>query len=233
MTPERAATVGVILAGGLARRMGGGHKMLRSVGGESVLARLIARLKPQVGALALNLNTDPALFAEFALPVVPDDLPGNPGPLAGILAGLDWAAREMPSASWLVSVPGDAPFIPADLAVRLQSERRLRGAELACAASAGRTHPVIGLWPLMLRTALRRALVEDIRKIDRFTARYATISVEWPAEPLDPFFNVNRPEDLAEADRLAACKPLLSRSEREGRAEGNPDPAEPRSEDIR
>lgn len=205
MTTEQKNVAGLILAGGLARRMGGGHKMLKSVGGKSVLTRLIARLRPQVRALVLNVNADPALFAEFGLPVVPDDVPGHPGPLAGVLAGLEWAARERPAIGWIVSVPGDAPFIPRDLVARLENERTAAGAELACAASGARTHPVIGLWPVSLRAALRRALVEeDVHKIDRFTARYPTIAVTWPDKPLDPFFNVNTPEDLAEADRLAA-----------------------------
>ena len=204
MTDARA-TVGLILAGGLARRMGGGHKMLRSIGGETVLARLIDRLRPQVDPLLLNVNAEPALFAEFGLAVVPDDVPGNPGPLAGVLAGLEWVGREMPAARWLVSVPGDAPFIPVDLAVRMHDERLRQGAELACAASGGRTHPVVGLWPVAIAGALRSALVDrGIRKIDRFTARYACATVEWPVAPLDPFFNVNTPEDLAEATRLAS-----------------------------
>ncbi len=208
MTTDEAATVGLILAGGLARRMGGGHKMLRNVGGESVLSRLIDRLRPQVKALVLNVNADPELFATFDLPLAPDDLPANPGPLAGVLAGLDWTARERPSARWLVTVPGDAPFIPADLVSRLHEERLKQRAELACAASAGRTHPVVALWPVALAAALRRALVDDdIRKIDRFTADYDCAVVEWPAAPLDPFFNVNTPEDLAEAERLVAANP--------------------------
>lgn len=204
MTPDEASTAGAILAGGLARRMGGGHKPLQSVGGETVLQRLIDRLRPQAAFLVLNLNADPAPFAGFGLPIVADDLPGHPGPLAGILAALDWTARQAPAVQWLVSVPGDAPFIPTDLVARLHQERRRQQADLACAASAGRTHPVIGLWPVALRDALRRAIVEeDIRKIDRFTGDYRIAAVEWPAEPLDPFFNVNTPEDLAEADRLA------------------------------
>lgn len=204
MTDDKTATLGAILAGGLARRMGGGHKALQSVGGTTVLSRLIARLRPQVAGLVLNLNADPARFAAFGLPIVTDDLPGHPGPLAGVLAALDWAAREAGEARWVVTVPGDAPFIPPDLVARLHEAARSQGAELACAASAGRTHPVIGLWPVALRAELRHALVDqDIRRIDRFTGRYPIVAVEWSAEPLDPFFNVNTPDDLAQADRLA------------------------------
>jgi len=205
VTTDRAATVGLILAGGLARRMGGGHKVLREVGGESVLSRLISCLRPQVSALVLNVNDDADLFAAFALPLAADEVPGRPGPLAGVLAGLEWAARERPSARWLVTVPGDAPFIPADLVSRLHDERCKQRAELAVAASAGRIHPVVALWPVAIAHALRRALVdEEIRKIDRFTADYRSAIVEWPAAPLDPFFNVNTLDDLAEAEHLLA-----------------------------
>ena len=204
MTSDAAATAGVVLAGGLARRMGGGHKALQLVGGRTVLARLVGRLRPQVGALALNVNADPARFAAFGLPVLPDDLPGNPGPLAGVLAGLDWAAAQTEGPAWVLTAPGDTPFLPADLVARLHDERRRAGAALAVAASAGRTHPVVGVWPVSLRADLRRAVAEEgIRKIDRFTARYAVAVAEWAAEPLDPFFNVNTPEDLAEAERYS------------------------------
>jgi len=201
---DQTMIVGAILAGGQARRMGGVHKALQNVGGEIVLSRLIARLRPQVGALVLNVNADPALFAGFGLPIVADDLPGHPGPLAGILAALDWAARAVPSARWVVSIPGDAPFIPVDLVSRLYDGMRRQDTNLACAESAGRTHPVIGLWPVALRFDLRHALVEEsIRRIDRFTRRYAVATISWLAEPVDPFFNVNTPDDLARANVLA------------------------------
>lgn len=188
--------------------MGGGHKMLRRVRGETVLDRLIRGFRPQVKALLLNVNADAELFAGFALPLVPDDLPGHPGPLAGVLAGLDWTARAAPLARWLVTVPGDAPFIPADLVTRLHEERQKQHADLAAAASGGRIHPVIGLWPVAIAAALRSSLVDqDIRKIDRFTAGYRCAIVEWPTTPRDPFFNVNTPEDLAEAEHIAGAAP--------------------------
>lgn len=197
-------TIGAILAGGLARRLGGGDKALQLVGGRTVLARLIERLSPQVARLILNANQDPARFAPFGLPVVPDGLPGHPGPLAGVLAALDWAAAHGAGAEWVVTVPGDCPFIPLDLAARLHAARAREGAQLAAAASGGRTHPVIGLWPVALQAELRHALVaEDTRKIDAFTGRYRHATVSWPAAPVDPFFNVNTPGDLAEADRIA------------------------------
>ena len=209
-TTETPATLGVLLAGGLARRMGGGDKPLRSVGGRPILSRVVERLAPQCAALILNANGDPARFAPFGLAVVADDVPGFAGPLAGILAGLDWAAAHRPDLVWVVSVAADTPFLPRDLLARLHSEREAAGATLVCAASGGRSHPVIGLWPVALRGALRHALVdEDIRKIDRWTARYPSSVAEWSTAPVDPFFNANTPEDVAEAERLAARRPDL------------------------
>ena len=200
-------TMGGILAGGLARRMGGGDKGLRLVGGLSVLQRVVQRVGPQVALLALNANDDPERFASFALPVVADDLHGRLGPLAGILALLDWAAAQSPAAEWLLTVPADAPFLPRDLAARLHDAVRRQPASLACAASGGRSHPVVGLWPVRLRDDLRRAVtLEGVRKIDAFTDRHKAAAVAWPAAPVDPFFNVNTPEDLAEADRLSAAE---------------------------
>ena len=193
-------TAGVILAGGLARRMGGGDKALRCVGGQSVLDRLIARLAPQVAFLAINANGDPTRFAATGLPVIADGVPGHPGPLAGVLAGLDWAAGL--GFAEVVTVPGDAPFLPHDLVVRLQQARRATA--IACAASGGRVHPVVALWPITLRVALRAALESGLRKVESFAAAQGLVTCEWPADPIDPFFNVNTPEDLAEADRLVA-----------------------------
>ena len=194
---------GLILAGGLSRRMGGGDKPLLEIGGKAILARVIARALPQCAGLALNANGDPARFAAYRLPVVPDSVVGFAGPLAGILAGLDWLAAQG-GAEMLLSLPADTPFIPVDLAARLESARQEAGAMLACAASGGHTHPVIGLWPVVLRAELRRALVdEDIRKIDRFTARYSTAVAQWPVTPYDPFFNANAPDDLEAARSIA------------------------------
>jgi len=195
---------GVLLAGGLARRMGGGDKPMRTIRGRTILERVIARLEPQCDGLILNANGDPARFAAFGLPVVADGVADFPGPLAGILAGLDWAAANRPEVSHIVSAAADCPFLPRDLVARLSSARAAQGAELAVAASDGQTHPVIGLWSVALREELRHALVkEDIRKIDRWTARYALATVTWPTTPLDPFFNANTVEDIAEAERLA------------------------------
>lgn len=198
-------TLGLLLAGGLARRMGGGDKPLRTIAGRSILAHVIERLGPQCDGLLLNANGDPARFTDYGLPVVADSVPDFAGPLAGVLAGLDWLAANRPGADWLVSVAADTPFIPRDLVARLHAARMMAGLPLACAASGGWTHPVIGLWPVSLREDLRHALtVEDERKIDRWTARHGVVSVEWSAEAVDPFFNANRPDDLAEAERLHA-----------------------------
>lgn len=194
---------GLLLAGGRARRMGGGDKCLRELGGKTLLARAIARLAPQVGPLLLNANGDPARFAEYGLPVVADVIEGFAGPLAGILTGLEWARENAPHCPWLVSAPTDAPFLPLDLVKSMKQAVDEIGADLACAMSHGRSHPVVGLWPVRLAGELREALFgEDIRKIDLWTARYRLATVEFPTDPVDPFFNANRPEDIEEAERL-------------------------------
>src|SRR5262245_32929553 len=196
---------GVLLAGGLARRMGGGDKPMRLIGGRTILDRVIARLAPQCDGLILNANGDPARFAAFGLPVVPDSVADFPGPLAGILAALDWAAANRPDVTWMLSAAADCPFLPRDLVAKLHRRLAEENAQLAVAASGGQSHPVVGLWSVALREELRHALtVEDIRKIDRWTARYPLATVTWPSEPLDPFFNANTVEDIAEAERLAA-----------------------------
>jgi molybdopterin-guanine dinucleotide biosynthesis protein A len=198
-------TLGVLLAGGLARRMGGGDKPLKTIGGRTILERAIERLRPQCAALILNANGDPGRFAFTGLPVVPDDVPGFAGPLAGILAALDWAARERPEIAWVVSAAADSPFLPHDYVSRLHAARAAAGVPLACAESGGQAHPVNGLWATALREDLRHALVaEDMRKIDRWTARHGVARASWPVEPIDPFFNANAPADLAEAERLIA-----------------------------
>jgi molybdopterin-guanine dinucleotide biosynthesis protein A len=201
---DAPATPGVLLAGGLARRMGGGDKPMRSIAGRTILARVIARLSPQCDGLILNANGDPARFAAFGLPVIPDTVENFPGPLAGILAALDWTAANRPDVGWVLSAAADCPFLPRDLVARLHRARIAQNAQLAVAASGGQSHPVIGLWSVRLREELRHALVmEDIRKIDRWTARYQLATVTWPTTPLDPFFNANTMDDIAEAERLA------------------------------
>jgi molybdopterin-guanine dinucleotide biosynthesis protein A len=195
--------VGLLLAGGQSRRMGGGDKALRLLGGIPLLDRVIERLRPQVDTLVLNANGDPSRFAAFGLPVVPDSVPGFAGPLAGVLAGLDWTAEHQPDCPLVVSVATDAPFLPSDLVVRLIAGIERDGGDLACAASEGRAHPVFGLWPVRLREDLRRAVVDEgIRKVDQWTARHRLATVSFAADPTDPFFNANRPEDFAAAEAL-------------------------------
>jgi len=197
------SVVGLLLAGGLSRRMGGGDKTLRRIGGKTILDRVIERMRPQVSALVLNANGDPARFAAYGLPVVADGIADFAGPLAGVLAGLDWAAASRPDCDLVASVATDAPFLPADLVARLASGMAEAGADLACAASGGQVHPVIGLWPVRLRGELRHALVDEgIRKVDVWTGRYRLATVEFPVGRIDPFFNANRPEDIAAAERL-------------------------------
>lgn len=200
--PQARRTLGCVLAGGLARRMGGGDKPLRLLGGRPMLDHALARLTPQVAAVVLNANGDPARFATYRLPVIPDGLPDHPGPLAGILAALDWAAGHRPDLPWVVSVPGDSPFIPDDLVARLHAAREAAGVPLACARSGGQAHPPVGLWPVALRDDLRAALTGGERKIDRWTARHGCAHADWRDRPIDPFFNANAPEDLAAAEGL-------------------------------
>jgi molybdenum cofactor guanylyltransferase len=185
--------------------MGGGDKPLREIGGRTILARVIARLKPQCECLAINANGDPRRFATFGLPVIADGVKGAPGPLAGILAALDWAAANPPNSEWVLTAAGDCPFLPRDLVLRLSEAVIAESADLAVAASRGRSHPVIAVWSVALRDRLRQALVaEGFRKVSEWTARTRLATVAWPAEPLDPFFNANTLQDLAEAERLAA-----------------------------
>lgn len=203
--PPPPVTLGLVLAGGLARRMGGGDKALIKIRGITILDRVLATLSGQCPRMAINANGDPARFADAGLPVVPDNIAGHPGPLAGVLAGLDWLAEQELGIEWLVSVPGDCPFLPDDLVPRLHAARRAKGVPLACARSGEWRHPVVGLWPIALRDDLRKALVEeDLRKIEVWTSRHGVAVADWPADPIDPFLNVNTPEDLDRAVRFAA-----------------------------
>jgi molybdopterin-guanine dinucleotide biosynthesis protein A len=199
-------TFGLVLAGGLARRMGGGDKARIEIGGASILDRVLARLSGQCVDIIINANGDPGRFADTGCTVVPDNVPDHPGPLAGVLAGLDWLAAQDNGVEWLLSVPGDCPFLPDDLVERLHVARVKMGAGvgLACARSGEWRHPVVGLWPLALRGSLRQALVEEgLRKIEVWTARHGVAVADWPAAPVDPFLNVNTPEDAERAERIA------------------------------
>ena len=204
MTNDMPPTLGLVLAGGQARRMGGGDKALIEIAGQTILDRVLAGLHPQCDGVILNANGDPSRFARFGLPVVPDDIPDFAGPLAGILAGLDWCAAHRPDIGWVISVPGDCPFLPVDLVSRLHEARLAAGVPLACARSGEWRHPVVGLWDISLRADLRRTLVdEDLHKIEVWTGRHGVAISEWPDRPVDPFFNVNTPEDRERANRIA------------------------------
>jgi molybdopterin-guanine dinucleotide biosynthesis protein A len=199
-------TLGLVLAGGLARRMGGGDKALIEIGGVSILDRVLAVLSAQCVGIIISANGDPGRFADTGCPVIPDNVPDYPGPLAGILAGLDWLAAQDNDVEWIVSVPGDCPFLPDDMVERLHQARRKMGTgvPLACARSGEWRHPTVGLWPLALRQDLRKALVEEgLRKIEVWTGRHSIAIADWPDQPIDPFFNVNTPEDAARAERIA------------------------------
>lgn len=201
------ATFGLVLAGGLARRMGGGDKARIKIGGVTILDSVLATLSGQVQGMVINANGDPTRFADTGLDVVADSVPDFAGPLAGILAGLDYLAARDNGIEWLLSVPGDCPFLPDDLVERLHAARRKMGAgvPLACARSGEWRHPVVGLWPLALREDLRKALmVEGLHKIEIWTARHGIAIADWPDQPIDPFFNVNTPEDKARAEKIVS-----------------------------
>jgi molybdopterin-guanine dinucleotide biosynthesis protein A len=205
MTTDYPPTLGLILAGGLARRMGGGDKALIEIGGVTILERVLTRLRPQCVGFVINANGDPRRFSSFGLPVIPDDVPDFAGPLAGILAALDWAAANVQAIEWVVSVPGDCPFLPKDLVGRLHAVRTAGDKMLACVKSGDWRHPVVGLWPVSLRADLRHALVkEGLHKIEVWTSRHGVAIAEWPDQPVDPFFNVNTPEDRDRATAIAA-----------------------------
>ena len=194
--PQSFEIAGLILAGGRATRMGGRNKAEIELEGQTLLARAIARARPQVGRLLLNANRDPALFARYGLPVLADTIGDHWGPLAGILAGLEHLAATWPQIRWMASFPTDSPFFPADLVARLAAATDSH--ELAMATGHGRPEPVFTLWPVGLAGELRAALSNGVRKVEDFARRYRLATVDWPA---DCFFNVNAPEDLHLAAR--------------------------------
>ena len=210
MTIEAPPTLGLVLAGGRARRMGGSDKALIEIGGVTIIDRVLACLSAQCTGIVINANGDPKRFADTGLPVIPDTVGNFAGPLAGILAGLDWLAAQKSGVEWIVSVPGDCPFLPEDLVQKLHLARRKMGTgvPLACARSGEWRHPVVGLWPLALRQDLHSALVDEgVRKVEDWTARHGVAIAEWPSTPVDPFFNVNTPDDAARAQALAEQNP--------------------------
>jgi molybdenum cofactor guanylyltransferase len=199
----------VVLAGGLARRMGGGDKCLKLLAGQPILAHVLERLDGQAERILLNANGDVTRFASWGVPVATDVVAGFGGPLVGVLTALEWAAIHAPEITDVVSVPADGLFLPRDLVRRLVEARAGVGAVLAQAASNGRPNPVVGLWPVTLAAELRHAVVEEgVAKVDAWTARYRLVTVDFEAASVDPFFNANTQEDLAEAERLLGAQSL-------------------------
>lgn len=197
---------GVILAGGLSRRMGGGDKGLLPLGGRPILGRVIDRLRPQVDRLALNANGDPARFVAFGLPVAADSVEGYAGPLAGVLAGMDWAAEQ--GVEVIATAAADTPFFPCDLVARLRAAMAREGTPLAVAmtddAERGHSpHPTFGLWSVRLRDDLRASLAGGLRKVVDWTRPHGCAEATF-AGAREPFFNVNTPEDLARAEAMLA-----------------------------
>jgi len=195
--------VGVLLAGGQSRRMGGGDKALSDLDGKPLMTHVVERAQSQVDTLILNANGDPDRFIEYSLPVVADTVSGFVGPLAGVLTGQEWARDNAPDAKWVVTMATDTPFFPRDLVQKLRDEIEKNGADMAMATSGGNRHPVFGMWPIALADDLRHALVEEgVRKVLHWTDRFNLVQVDFPDTPFDPFFNVNRPEDLQRANKI-------------------------------
>lgn len=197
--------LGVLLAGGQALRMGGGDKGSILLGGRPMMEHIIERAQTQVTTMIINANGDVRRFQNYGLEVISDVIEGFAGPLAGVLTGMEWAVINAPKVEWVATFPSDAPYFPLDLVNRLTAAVVNGDAELACACSNGWSHPVFGIWPVNLADHLRYAMVnEKVRKIDDWTARYKLVEVEFSTEPFDPFFNVNTPENLVEAEKILA-----------------------------
>jgi molybdopterin-guanine dinucleotide biosynthesis protein A len=209
---DRAKDVtGVVIAGGRSSRMDHREKALLDLAGEPMLGRVIGRLRPQVGRMVINANGDPERFATLGLPIVADTIEGHAGPLAGLQAGLQWARAETRDARFIASVAADTPFIPDDLVARLLAALEQAGASSAIASSSGEWTPVIGLWSIALADTLAEALRQGVRAVRRFAMAQGSAVVEFPleeigGEPIDPFFNVNTPEDLERARALLAAE---------------------------
>lgn len=207
---SRISVTGVILAGGLARRMGGQAKPLIALGEIPILSRVIEVLRPQCASLSLNANTGLHRYQLYQLPILVDATDGFLGPLAGVLAGMDAAAENQPDVNFLLSAPGDTPFLPKDLVARLYAAKTQEQASIAVAASGGRAHHTVALWDISLREALRKALNDEgVRAVSEFIARHKKVDVGWSLDPYDPFFNVNSPEDLEIAAEILAKREMI------------------------
>lgn len=200
-------TVTVILAGGQARRLGHVDKAEVMLDGKTMLTHVCDRLRPQTAHMVINANGDLSRFAAYDLSTVPDPVVGHLGPLAGILAGMMWASENHGDAKWLMSVPVDTPFLPTDLAERLHKAQAIDNTPFACARSNGRNHPVVGLWSLAMIDVLKTALIDEgIRKVDRWTGEYGCAITDFGEADPDPFFNINRPEDITMAETILGAK---------------------------
>ena len=198
---------GVILAGGLSRRMGAGDKSLRALNGKPLIGHVIERLRGQAAPVAINANGDASRFSAFGLPVIPDATSDFAGPLAGVLAGMRWATKTAPEAPFIVTAACDTPFFPIDLVQKLAAAASRISPCIAIAASGGKAHPVFGLWPIALADDLALSLETGTRKVLHWTERHPNTIVEFAfadfgGNAVDPFFNANTPEELAEAERL-------------------------------
>lgn len=200
---EEAPIVGVLLAGGQSRRMGGGDKTLNMLDGKSLLMHVVERAVPQVQHLFLNANGDEERFSKYGLPVVADTVEGFVGPLAGILTGMEWTRDNIPEAKWVLTVATDTPFFPINIVEKFLDAIEAEKADMAMATSGGNRHPVFGLWPVRLADDLRQCVVEkEMRKVLHWTDRFNLVQVDFPTTRFDPFFNVNTPEDLTAAQNL-------------------------------
>ena len=198
---------GVVIAGGTSVRMGNRCKASCLLGGQTLLERVISRLRPQVDNLLLNINQDESHYRYLSVPILADCCEGQLGPLAGLLTGLEWARETLPGCEWLVSAPVDTPFLPHDFVQHLIESQTSTGAsaEIAVALSAGRRHPVCALWPVASAESLRSALLADgLRKMGDWLARWRVCEVPFEAGVLNPFFNINNPTDLKKAERILA-----------------------------
>lgn len=187
--------------------MGGRDKAFLTFRGKPLLQGVLETVSPQVDALVINANGDPGAYAAFGPPVAADAVPGFAGPLSGVLTGMEWARANVPGCRWVASVACDAPFLPGDLIARLRTAVDRERADMACARSGGRAHPVFGLWPVRLAGELRQAVADEgVRKVDVWTGRHRLAHADFDADPIDPFFNVNRPEDLDAARAVTEAR---------------------------
>ena len=202
--------VGVVLAGGLSRRMGGNDKSLMQLGGKPMIAYAVKRLTPQTGTVIINANRDSMAYADYSCTVVPDTIEGFAGPLAGVLAGMEWARMNAPNAKWVATAAADTPFFPTNLVASCVTEVGYKQDVIALAKSGDKLHPVFGLWPISLADDLREWLSDEAnRKVLAWVDRHNMTAITFPEfelanEMIDPFFNVNNPEDLETAKIIHA-----------------------------